>query len=440
MTLRPPSVDVLATRIDSGMLPRSLLIEVARRAIDVSKDGGGNAEEIGRREARRLGRMRPGPVVNATGVLLHTNLGRATLGVNAVAAAAEASRAPGAIEFDLDSGSRGPRGAYLRSLLQSLTGAEDAAVVNNNAAALFLTLAAISWGRETIVSRGELIEIGGSFRLPDLMAASGAVLVEVGTTNRTRLDDYRRACGADTAMLLKVHPANYRIEGFSEEASFAALGLLAKERGVPLVADVGSGLLDVRAPWIDGPPPAWLAEEPAVRQTLDDGADLVMFSGDKLLGGPQAGIIVGRGDLITAIARHPIARAVRLDGATIASLGATLEAYASGRAAALPFWRQATLPASALQERLTVLVRKAGISATIIADQSLPGAGSVPGRGIPGPVLAIPSAPNDAWTGLLSAEPPIVARRTEGGLVVDLRAVDPGDDGHIAETLSTTCR
>ncbi|NIR35159.1 MAG: L-seryl-tRNA(Sec) selenium transferase, partial [Actinobacteria bacterium] len=197
-------------------------------------------------------------------------------------------------------------GSYACRLVASLTGAEAALVVNNNAGALLLTLAALAGGRGTVVSRGELIEIGGSFRLPELMAASGARLVEVGTTNRTRLADYARAIDADTALLLKVHPSNYRVEGFTEEVGYDDLSGLGAEHGVPFAADVGSGLLDSRTPWLGGPPPAWLSGEPAARQTIEGGADVVMFSGDKLLGGPQAGILAGTAEAIDRIRRHPI--------------------------------------------------------------------------------------------------------------------------------------
>jgi L-seryl-tRNA(Ser) seleniumtransferase len=372
-------------------------------------------------------------------VLLHTNLGRAPIDSEAALAGTRAATAPTPLEFDLGSGSRGGRGAYVHRLVQVLTGAERALAVNNNAGALLLVLAALAGEREAVVSRGELIEIGGSFRLPDLMAASGARLVEVGTTNRTRIADYRKVCRAETALLLKVHPSNYRIEGFTEEVTYGAIAGLAEEFGIPFAADLGSGLLDARTPWLKGPPPPWLATEPAARQTLDAGADLVMFSGDKLLGGPQAGIVAGRADLIGSLARHPMARALRIDGARLAMLAATLETYADGTAGDLPFWRMATIPTQVLDGRCRALADAVGGGATVVPGRSLPGAGSAPGVGIPGPMVAVPAS-RLTWRALLEADPPVVARYENANLIVDLRAVDPGDDTHVAGAVRTACR
>jgi L-seryl-tRNA(Ser) seleniumtransferase len=442
MVQRPPSVDSLASALEDGILPRALLVEIARAAIaDWRAEGPESAEPQlrARREAEALRRRRPARVVNATGVLLHTNLGRAVLHPEAAAAAATAAGAPTPVEFDLTTGRRGGRGAYAHRLVASLTGAEAAYVVNNNAGALLLTLAALAGGRGTIVSRGELIEIGGSFRLPELMAASGSRLVEVGTTNRTRLGDYARAVAADTALLLKVHPSNYRVEGFTEEVGYADLAGLGREHGLPFAADIGSGLLDARVPWLDGPPPAWLADEPAARQTLDGGADVVMFSGDKLLGGPQAGILAGTSDAIERIRRHPIARAVRIDGPSLAALAVTLELYAAGRGGEIPFWRAVALDDADLEARYGRLMAAAGVTAHVVSDRSLPGAGSVPGRGIPGPVLQI-EAGQEAWRRMLETDPPVVARRDEGRLIVDLRSVEPDDDELVAAALSSACR
>jgi L-seryl-tRNA(Ser) seleniumtransferase len=439
---RPPAVDALAASLEDGRLPRPLLVEIARRAVAEWREepDGPTAEERARGAADRLHRLRPGRVINATGVLLHTNLGRASLSPDATAAEAEAAAAPAAVEFDLSAGRRGSRGAYVNALLTALTGAEDALAVNNNAGALLLTLAALAGDAEAVVSRGELIEIGGSFRLPELMEASGARLVEVGTTNRTRVADYRRALGPNTALLLKVHPSNYRIEGFTEEVGYGVLADLAREAGVPFAADLGSGLLDARVPWLDGPPPPWLAAEPAARQTLEAGADVVLFSGDKLLGGPQAGIVVGTGSAVARLRSHPVARALRIDGARLASLAATLEAYAEGRAADLPFWRAASLPAGELARRCAAVQAAAGVTCDVVDDRSLPGAGSVPGRGIPGPVIVVPGAGDDAWRALLDRTPPVIARREERGLVLDLRAVEPGDDDTVADALAAACR
>jgi L-seryl-tRNA(Ser) seleniumtransferase len=272
------------------------------------------------------------------------------------------------------------------------------------------------------------------------MAATGARMHEVGTTNRTRVKDYRKALGPDTAMVLKVHPSNYRIEGFTEEVGYGDLADLAAAAGIPFVADVGSGLLDARTPWLDGPPPAWLAGEPAVRQTLEAGADLVLFSGDKLLGGPQAGLVVGRSELIDRIRSHPIARAVRIGGAALAALAATLEMYAAGRAGEIPFWLMAAAPEQEIEDRCRAVAERIGAGATIEPGRSLPGAGSVPGRGIPGPILVIPDPPAGAWESLLAADPPVVTRREPRGLALDLRSVDPGDDELVAGLAADACR
>ncbi len=434
-------MDTLATDLEGTGLPRSVLIGLARQAIaDWREDPDGASPHVrARRLAAELAMRRPQRIVNATGVLLHTNLGRAPLASAASAEAAEVAAGFSNLEFDLADAARGGRGAYVNDLVTTLTGAESALVVNNNAGALFLTLAAIAGGREAVVSRGELIEIGGSFRLPALMAASGAKLVEVGTTNRTRAADYAGACGPGTALVLKVHPSNYRIEGFTEEVDYPDLAAVAAEADVPFAADVGSGLLDARAPWLDGPPPSWLAAEPAVRQTLDAGADLVMFSGDKLLGGPQAGIVAGRPDLIQTMAKHPIARAVRIDGHRMGALAATLELYADGRGAEIPFWRMASLPESILGDRCASVASAVGEAASVEEGRSLPGAGSVPGEGIPGPVIAVRAA-RASWRRLLTAYPPVLARYEDDRLIIDLRAVDPSDDGHVAAALSEACR
>jgi L-seryl-tRNA(Ser) seleniumtransferase len=313
-------------------------------------------------------------------------------------------------------------------------------VVNNNAGALLLALMGLASGREVPVSRSELIEIGGSYRLPELMAASGALLVEVGTTNRTRTADYGRVMGRDTGLLLKVHPSNYRIVGFSEESTLEELSSLTSEAGIPLVFDAGSGLIDERAPWWSGPPPRWLAEEPGVVQSLEAGADLVLFSGDKLFGGPQAGIIVGRSDLVSTLRQHPAARALRIDGPTGAALVATAEAYAGGRAGKLPFWHMAGLDEEVLQERARRVIERAGIEAGIEEGAATPGAGSVPGAVIPGPVIALGGRVDQIFGRLLESDPPVLARRERGRLRIDLRTVATADDQTLAEALRAACR
>jgi L-seryl-tRNA(Ser) seleniumtransferase len=434
-----PRVDDLAAEVEQQGLPRRLAIVIARSVIDTARgeilEGGSpdpwaQATEM----AATIARSRPTRIVNATGVLLHTNLGRAAVSPVAADAAYQASITYGNVELDLATGNRGRRATYADQLLCSLTGAESALAVNNNAGALLLALAAVAGSGRAVVSRGEEIEIGGSFRLPELMAASGCRLVEVGTTNRTRLSDYDREI-ASAAAILKVHPSNYRVRGFTEETSLEELAALARQHDVPVIADIGSGLLDAEVPWLPGSPPAWLSDEPAVRQTLEAGADLVLFSGDKLLGGPQAGIVVGRGDLVDRMARHPVARAVRIDGPTHAALAATLELYAEGRGREVPFWAMVSLPYDELDLRHQQLLDKIGGKGEVVRGESLPGAGSVPGETIESPNLHLDGDADALFRRLLDASPPVLARRREGRLIIDLRTVDPGDDLHLAETL-----
>jgi L-seryl-tRNA(Ser) seleniumtransferase len=430
-----PKVDELATRLG---LPGPLAVEVARQAIERAKATGADAETEGRLLAAEVAKRAASPIVNASGVLLHTNLGRAPWPEDAIVAAAAAAGRYSNLEFDPATGSRSRRGAYAARLAAAVTGAESGLIVNNNAAALSLALAALSRGGNVAVSRGELVEIGGSFRLPEVMAAVGCRLLEVGTTNRTRPQDFEEVA-AVSAMLLKVHPSNYRIEGFTQEVSYRDMAVIAKEHGIPFVADVGSGLLDARTPWLAGPPPGWLSEEAAVRQTLEAGADVVLFSGDKLLGGPQAGIAVGSADLIAAMRAHPLARAFRCDGSALAAIEATLDLYATGRGAEIPFWAMATLGDAALEARCRGVIADAGVDATVTAGTSVPGAGSVPGKGIPGPVIVVAGAAS-AWAELLGGDPPVLARRSEDDLIVDLRAVAPDEDDLVAEALGNACR
>jgi L-seryl-tRNA(Ser) seleniumtransferase len=364
-------------------------------------------------------------VVNATGVLLHTNLGRAPLAWSQPGAATN-------VELDLATGERGSRHAHCARLVARLCGAEAALVVNNNAAAVLLALAALGRGREVLVSRGESVEIGGGFRVPEVMEQSGARLVDVGTTNRTRAGDYARALerpGADVALVLKVHPSNYRIEGFVEEAPVTALAVL----GPPVVVDLGSGLLDAGCPWLPDGPPAWLAGEPAARQTLEGGAALVTFSGDKLLGGPQAGVLAGRADLVAACAGHPLARALRPGGLVLGALQDVLLAYLRREAVErIPFWRMATLPDDELRRRAEHIAWAVPAIATAVATESLAGAGSLPGAVIPSFGIALAG---DRRAELRRAEPPIIARVREERTYLDLRTVDPADDEHVAAAL-----
>jgi L-seryl-tRNA(Ser) seleniumtransferase len=418
---RPPSVDALARSLADVGLPAPLLVDVAREAIAAG------APATARQRAEELRRALLQPVINATGVLLHTNLGRAPLAWSQPAAATN-------IELDLATGERGSRHAHCARLLTRLCGAEAALVVNNNAAAVLLALAALGRGREVLVSRGESVEIGGGFRVPEVMEQSGARLVDVGTTNRTRAGDYARALDrpdADVALVLKVHPSNYRIEGFVEEAPVAALTGL----GPPVVVDLGSGLLDAGCPWLPDGPPAWLAGEPAARQTLEAGAALVTFSGDKLLGGPQAGVLAGRADLVAACARHPLARALRPGALVLAALQDVLLAYLRREAVErIPFWRMATAPADELRRRAERIAEAAPFASTVVPTESLAGAGSLPGAVIPSFGLALDG---DRRAELRRAEPPIVARVREEQTFLDVRTVDPSDDEHVAAALGT---
>ena len=419
---RPPSVDRLARSIVSSGLPHSICVDLARAAIDA-----GDVDSLAAR-ADDFRRSLLTPVVNATGVLLHTNLGRAPLEHHQAATAQT-------VEFDLTTGERGSRQRAVGRLYARLCGAEAAMVVNNNAAAVLLVLAALGAGRDVPVSRGESVEIGGSFRVPDVMEQSGARLVDVGTTNRTRLDDYRRALDRrdlDVAMVLKVHPSNYRVEGFVEETPVAELATL----GVPVVADIGSGLIDATCPWLPGPPPSWLAGEPAAVQALADGASLVTFSGDKLLGGPQAGIIAGRADLIERCLRHPLARALRPGGLVLGALQETALTYLHKRAATdIPFWTMVAAEMSTLHDRAAAVasaVADVHPSIIVVETEALPGAGSAPGITMPSVGVRITG---DLLGDLRRHDPPVIARSRDDHTLLDLRSVSPGDDDVVIAAL-----
>jgi L-seryl-tRNA(Ser) seleniumtransferase len=339
----------------------------------------------------------------------------------------ESARGYSDLEVDRGTGARGRRTSRAEALITSLTGAEDALVVNNNAAALLLALAALAEKRDVLVSRGELIEIGGEFRLPDIMAASGAKLVEVGTTNRTRASDYRRALSRRTGLILKVHPSNYRLVGFTRTVELAELSSIAVEAKVPLIYDLGSGLLDRY--------PEMPAEEPAVTEALAGGADAVAFSGDKLLGGPQAGIVAGRQPLIERLRRHPIARALRVDKMTVAALEAVLRMYATERRADLPVWSSLSEPQATLVQRaraLSLAFRGASVSQLDAA----PGGGSLPGYAIPSAQLVVPAnAPERVAARLRMGRPPVFCRVDGGTLVFDLRTVPPQADDRLVRAI-----
>jgi len=437
-----PSVDQLAAELRASPLPWPLVVDVVRAALEQSRQDIEEGRQVDpRRKAedllRTLERSDATQVINATGVLLHTNLGRAVWSAPAIEHASNVAANYTNVEIDVETGQRARRGSYVSALLKTLTGAEDALVVNNNAAALLLALAATSAGKAVPVARGELIEIGGSYRLPDVMEASGSRLVEIGTTNRTRADDYATAlqlhrCGS----ILKVHPSNYRVEGFAEETSVAELAELARSGDIPLIYDIGSGLLDADTPWLDIATPAWLRGEPAARQSLAAGADLVTFSGDKLLGGPQAGIIVGTAGAVSILRKHPLARALRVDGVTYAALAATLGAYAGRDIGQIPFWRQALMSKEDLAERASEMANRLG--GRLENGQSTIGAGSVPGMTIASPVVVLADE-DHLYESLLGAEVPILTRRESGSLVIDLRSVDPVFDQSIMDTIDL-CR
>jgi L-seryl-tRNA(Ser) seleniumtransferase len=429
--LRHPELVVRVERFGRGAV-----LGAARRVVETSRGAvaaGGPApdvEELAARVANELDGVwarRTRGVVNATGVVLHTNLGRAPLSAAAREAVAEAA-GYAAVEYDLAAGVRGRRGAAAEALLRAATGAEAALVANNAAGGLLLALGGLARGREVVVSRGELIEIGGEFRLPRIMEAAGVVLREVGTTNRTHLRDYAAALGTDSAMVLAVHPSNYRVEGFATRPALAELAALASEHGLPLLHDVGSGLLDGE-----------LGDEPSVAGSLRAGADLVLFSGDKLLGGPQAGLLVGRAELVGRLARHPLARAVRADKLTLAALEATMAAHLAGRRDELPVWRSLLLTVAELEPRAAAVAATVGPAASLRTGTSVAGGGSLPGEGLESVLVEVDPAPSGAaavLARLRAGDPPVVARVERGRVVLDLRTVPPDQDQLVAAALS----
>jgi L-seryl-tRNA(Ser) seleniumtransferase len=368
------------------------------------------------------------PVINATGVLLHTNLGRAPLSADAVAAMVAAA-GPTDLEVDLATGDRGGRGANAQDTVARLTGAEAALIVNNGAAALVLALMALGRAREVVISRGELVEIGGSFRLPDIMETAGCRLREIGTTNRTHLDDYRRAVVDDTGAILRVHPSNYRIDGFVHRPPTAAIAEVAREAGVPFIDDIGSGLLrpDLTAP-----------DEPAAADVLAHGANLVSFSGDKLLGGPQAGILVGEAALIERCRRAPLARALRLDKLRMAALEVTLATYERDAGGELPVWAMARTEPDVLRRRAETLAASCGGNAA--PTDAVLGGGSAPGGRLPSFGVELPGPPEALAHRLRTGDPAVVARIVDGRVVVDLRSVPPALDDALAQALAASVR
>ncbi len=433
---RPPSVDALARSLaQQSQLPHPLLVQCARRAInDVRANDSLDVDAVALHHVKDTEAMLMRDAVNATGVLLHTNLGRAPIAVSGTHRAVT-------VEFDLRSGKRGSRHDAVSEILKTLIGCESAVVVNNNAAAVLLVLAALAQDRDVVVSRGESVEIGGGFRIPDVMEQSGARLVDVGTTNKTRLRDYEKACTNkknDVALVMKVHPSNFAMRGFVEEATVRELSTLP----VPVVADIGSGLIDNNTPWV--PPTArhlvgWVQGEPAAKQCLDDGASLVLFSGDKLLGGPQCGIIAGSRELVAACAAHPLMRALRPGSHTLLGLQSVLLSYLSGSVCAdVPFWNMATASKDDLRVRADAILR--GVSSShaaridIIDTEALPGAGSAPGSTIASVALVLQG---DHSEQLRRHSTPVIARVDEHQTILDLRSCGSDDDVVVAEAIAS---
>ena len=370
------------------------------------------------------------PVINATGVIIHTNLGRALLSKSAQAAIQAAAGAYNTLEFDLETGKRGSRLAQASGILRDLTGAEDALVVNNNASALILILSALAKGKQVIISRGQLVEIGGGFRIPAIMSESGAELVEVGTTNRTRIADYEEGLSENSAMLLRVHSSNFKQVGFIEQPALSELTALARGRGLLAVDDLGSGtLMDTELFGLD--------HEPTIQESIAAGVDLVCFSGDKLLGGPQAGIIVGKADALAKLKRHPLARALRVDKLTYAALIATLEHYRRDEALQqIPVWRMISRSLDDIQTTADRWAAKVG--GKVVGGESTVGGGSLPGTALPSALLALESeSPNRVVEKLRGADPPVIARIAEGRVLIDPRAVLPEQEADLLAALQS---
>ena len=436
-----PSVDAVVRAAGPLDIPRPRFVAAVREVLAGSRSGAASATgaaEIAA-AARALVRARDERtlrrVINATGVVLQTNLGRAPLATAAIEAMAEAAGAV-SVEYDLDAGRRGERHGHATALLRELTGAEDGVVVNNNAAAVLLALASLAHAKEVIVARGELVEIGGGFRIPDVLRRSGAKLVEVGTTNRTYVKDYSAAIGPKTGAILRVHASNFKVVGFVARPDGEALARLARERGVAFIHDLGSGtLLDTGR--------HGLPREETVGEAVASGADVVTFSGDKLLGGPQSGLAVGRAAAIAKLRAHPLMRALRPDKLTLAALIATLELYRDGRAAAeVPVWRMIGATPASLAARARALAAQleaTGISAGVIETSSAVGGGALPEETQPSRAVAIGPAAGSASkvaARLRAARPAVVARIVEGRVALDLRSVLPEDDGLLAATVS----
>lgn len=415
--------DLLESSSLSAPTKESLLTDAAARLNDLWA-------------SRRSSRLRK--VINATGVVIHTNLGRAPLSSEALDAIRDAS-GYSTLEYSIETGRRGKRGGNVETMLMELTGAEAAIVVNNCAAAAFLVLTVFAKGGEAIVSRGELVEIGGDFRIPDVLTQSGATLIEVGTTNRTKLADYERAIGENTRVVMRVHPSNYRIVGFTAKPSLAELADLCNRKGVLLYEDAGSGaMIDVSD--------FGLSDEPEISRSIGDGADVVTFSGDKLLGATQAGLIVGRRGRIEQIRKHPLYRALRVDKLTYAALEATLDAYLSENVReTVPVMKMLSVTkeeaAERAQEFARALEERVGKgSVELIDGESVVGGGSAPGERLDTKLIALQQstvAPEEIERKLRESEPPVIARIENESVLIDLRTVDPSDESKLLELVAT---
>lgn len=439
-----PSVsDVLAQPAVAALLkdgyPQEILTAAVRERIAAARDAVARGaappttEEVGRGVAAAMEGSEadwPTQVLNATGVILHTNLGRAPLSAESIHAAAAAAEGYSTLELDLDGGKRGSRHAAVARLLHRLTGAEDAIAVNNNAGAMLLGLAAVAAGREVIVSRGEASEIGGGFRIPDVLAQSGARLVEVGTVNRTYAVDYERAVTEQTAALLVVHRSNFQVVGFTHEPSLADIAAVGSAHGVPLLHDLGSGALVDTAQF-------GIGHETMPQESLAAGADLVFFSGDKLLGGPQAGLAAGRAGLVASLRAHPLARALRADKLTLAALHRTLLHYVRGEAVEkIPVWRMIAASEEALATRARAIAERVGASATVLDGASRLGGGSLPSDELPTRLVRIdPSTvggPDELAQRLRAGSPPVIGRIEGDRVLLDPRTVPPERDAELA--------
>ncbi|MFN2603751.1 MAG: L-seryl-tRNA(Sec) selenium transferase [Gemmatimonadaceae bacterium] len=437
-----PSVSGLLERPEVRDLllrhPRTLVVDAIRQTIDEIRTSGEStdSDQILDSIMERVDQAaRPSlrPLINATGIVLHTNLGRAPLAAAAIAAVNEIATGYSNLEYDVDIGRRGSRYSHCVSLLRELTEAEDAIVVNNCAAALVLTLSALARGREVIVSRGELVEIGGSFRVPDIMGRSGATLVEVGTTNRTHLDDYARAISSRTGAIAKVHRSNFSIEGFVADVSVSQLAPIAAEHGIPIIHDLGSGLLISLDEY-------GLSGEPTASHALAAGATVVMMSGDKLLGGPQAGIIVGKSHAIARLKKDPFARAMRVDKMTIAALGATLAIYRDPAIALreIPTLAMITASVRTIRERCDRIageILRAGKKVEVIDTIASVGAGAFPTHDIPSCGFAFADDSPTIERALRAGDPPVIGHITDDRLILDLRSVPRSDDAKLTRAI-----